>query len=126
MPDPRARKGRWELAQILRATLVGLMSGCRGLWEAEQLTGSLAPVMRRRLGLSRPLADTTARDLFALKDEHRTMCRLAVEHLAGEAVIARTEDAPDSETTVVRSLKLLRDAAAASCRRGPASGSMSG
>ncbi len=34
--DPRAREGRWSLAQILRATLVGLMAGCNGLWEAEQ------------------------------------------------------------------------------------------
>jgi hypothetical protein len=29
--DPRAREGRWSLAQILRATLVGLMAGCKGL-----------------------------------------------------------------------------------------------
>lgn len=247
VPDPRAREGRWSLAQILTAALVGLIAGCRGLWEAEQLTGSLAPAMRRRLGLPRRLADTTARDLlcrvpleglraalhrlvraawrrkalapvglpfgvvaldgkatalpalnhplvqnritdqalpyglvrtvtcalvsaagrpcidaipipgdtnevgyfqtafqnlvatygglfdmvtydaggfsrtnadtvvaagkhylFALKDEHRTMCRLAIEHLAGETVIARTEDLLDSETAVVRSLKLLR------------------
>ncbi len=247
VPDPRARKGRWSLAQILRATLVGLMAGCRSLWEAEQLTDAMAPTMRRRLGLPRRLADTTARDalcrvaldglravlhravraawrrkalapvglpmnvvaldgkatalptlnhplvqnhidgqvvpfglvrtvtcslvsaasrpcidaipipagtnevawfqtafhslvetsgslfdfvtydaggfsranadavvaagkdyLFALKDEHRTMCRLAVELLAVETVIARTEDVLDNETTVVRSLRLLR------------------
>jgi hypothetical protein len=247
VPDPRAREGRWSLAQILRATLVGLMAGCRSLWEAEQLTEGMAPVMRRRLGLYRRLADTTARDalcrvpldglravlhravraawrrkalepvglpmsvvaldgkatalptlnhplvqnhidgqvvpfglvrtvtcslvsapgrpcidaipipaatnevghfqtafqslvetygplfdlvtydaggfsranadavvaagkdyLFALKDEHRTMCRLAVELLSGETVVARTEDVLDNETTVVRSLRLLR------------------
>jgi len=247
VPDPRAREGRWSLAQILRATLVGLMAGCRSLWEAEQLTEGMAPAMRRRLGLYRRLADTTARDalcrvpldalravlhravraawrrkalepvglpmsvvaldgkatalptlnhplvqnhidgqvvpfglvrtvtcslvsaagrpcidaipipgatnevawfqtafaslvetygnlfdavtydaggfsranadavvaagkhyLFALKDEHRTMCRLAVELLAVEDVIARTEDVLDNETTVVRSLRLLR------------------
>ncbi len=247
VPDPRAREGRWSLAQILRGTLVGLMAGCRSLWEAEQLTEGMAPVMRRRLGLYRRLADTTARDalcrvpldglravlhravraawrrkalepvglpmsvvaldgkatalptlnhplvqnqhpevglpyglvrtvtcalvsaagrpcidaipipgdtnevghfqaafgslvetygslfgfvtydaggfsranadaviaagkdyLFALKDEHRTMCRLADELLAVESVVARTEDALDNETTVVRSLRLLR------------------
>ena len=62
VPDPRAREGRWSLAQILRATLVGLMAGCRSLWDAEQLTEALSPVMRRRLGLPRRLADTTARD----------------------------------------------------------------
>jgi hypothetical protein len=247
VPDPRAREGRWKLPQILRATLLGLMAGCRSLWEAEQLTERLAPAMRRRLGLTRRLADTTARDalcrvsldglravlhravryawrrkalepvglpvsvvalegkatalacfngefaqtqhpeqglpyglvrtvtcalvsaagrpcidaipipaatnevghfqaafkslvatygplfdvvsydaggfsranadavvaagkdyLFALKDEHRTMCRLADELLAVENVIARTEDVLDNGTTVVRSLRLLR------------------
>jgi hypothetical protein len=247
VPDPRAREGRWSLAQILRATLVGLMAGGRSLWEAEQLTAGMAPPMRRWLGLYRRLADTTARDalcrvpldglravlhravhaawrrkalepvglpmsvvaldgkvtalptlnhplvqnqhpevglpyglvrtmtcslvsaagrpcidaipipgstnevghfqaafgglvetygslfdfvtydaggfsranadaviaagkdyLFALKDEHRTMCRLADELLAVESVVARTEDALDNETTVIRSLRLLR------------------
>jgi hypothetical protein len=247
VPDPRAREGRWSLAQILRATLVGLMAGCRSLCEAEALTETLAPAMRRRLGLARRLADTTARDalcrvpldglravlhravraawrrkalrseslpiqvvaldgkatalpalnhplvqnhidgqvmpfglvrtvtcslvsapgrpcidaipipagtnevawfqtafkslvatygnlfdavtydaggfsranadavvaagkhyLFALKDEHRAMCKLAVELLAVETVIARTEDVLDNGTTVVRSLRLLR------------------
>jgi hypothetical protein len=247
VPDPRAREGRWSLAQILRATLIGLMAGCRNLWETEQLTEEMALVMRRRLGLPRRLADTTARDalcrvpldglravlhravraawrrkalapvglpvsvvaldgkatalptlnhplvqnhierqavpfglvrtvtcslvsaagrpcidaipipagtnevawfqtafnsvvetygslvdvvtydaggfsranadavvaagkhyLFALKDEHRAMCRMALELLAFEKVIAQTEGALDNETTVVRSLRLLR------------------
>jgi hypothetical protein len=247
VPDPRARKGRWSLAQILRTTLVGLMAGCRSLWETEQLTEALSPAARRMLRLPRRLADTTMRDtlckvsldglravlhravraawrrkalvpvglpvgvvaldgkatalptlnhplvqnhiegqvvpfglvrtvtcslvsaagrpcidvipipgstnevghfqaafqrlvgtygalfdvvtydaggfsranadaviaaeknyLFALKDEHRAMCRLAIEHLAAEDVTDRTEDALDSETTVVRSLRLLR------------------
>jgi len=247
VPDPRAREGRWTLAQILRATLLGLMAGCKSLSETETLTAHLAPAMRRRLGLPRRLSDTTARDalcrvsldglraalhrlvraarrrkalapdglpvsmvaldgkltalptlnhplvqnrvtdqevpyglvrtvtcalvsapgrpcidavpipgetnevghfqaafqglvethgalfdvvsydaggfsranadavvaagkeyLFALKDEHRTMCRLADEMLASETVLDHTEDALDNETTVVRSLKLLR------------------
>jgi hypothetical protein len=245
--DPRAREGRWSLAQILRATLVGLMAGCKSLWEAEQLTESLSVAARRQLQLPRRLADTTMRDalcqvsldelrpvlhraaraawrrkalepvglplsmlvldgkvtalpclnqpfvqtqhpegsapyglirtvtavlasaagrpcidvipipaetnevghfqvafqsvletygslfdlvsydaggfsranadtvvaagkdyLFALKDEHRTMCRLAEELLASEPVLDRTEDVLDSATTVVRTLKLLR------------------
>jgi hypothetical protein len=41
--------------------------------------------------------------LFALKDEHRAMCRLAEEMLAVEDVAARTEDALDNQTTAVRS-----------------------
>jgi hypothetical protein len=247
VPDPRAREGRWSLGQILRTTLVGLMAGCRSLWETEQLTEAMGPAMRRRLGVPRRFADTTARDalcrvpldglravlhravraawrrkalraeslpiqavaldgkatalpalnhplvqdrhpevglpfglvrtvtcslvtaagrpcidaipipgatnevgwfqtafqslvetygglfdvvtydaggfskanadaviavgkhyLFALKDEHKTMFRLAREHLAGEAVLDRTEDSLDTETTVIRSLRLLR------------------
>ena len=245
--DPRAREGRWTLAQILRATLVGLMAGCKSLWESEQLTAGLSVAARRQLGLPRRLADTTARDalcqlslaelraalhravraawrrkalepvglplgvvaldgkvtalpclnqpfvqtqhpevgspyglvrtmtaalvsapgrpcidatpipestnevghfqaafaglvetygglfdvvsydaggfsranadavvaagkdyLFALKDEHRTMCRLADELLASEPVLDRTEDVLDSTTTAVRSIRLLR------------------
>jgi hypothetical protein len=245
--DPRAREGRWSLAQILRATLMGLMAGCKGLWEAEQLTATLSLTMRRQLRLPRRLADTTMRDalcqvsfdelrsalhrlvkaawrrkalgsqhlpiqvvaldgkvtalpclnqpfvqtqhpeggapyglirtmtaalvsapgrpcidaipipaetnevghfqvafkslvetygglfdvlsydaggfsranadavvaagkdyLFALKDEHRTMCKLACELLASEPVAGRTEDVLDNATTVVRSIRLLR------------------
>ncbi|HTP27798.1 MAG TPA: ISAs1 family transposase [Anaeromyxobacteraceae bacterium] len=72
VPDPRAREGRWTLAQILRATLVGLMAGCRSLAETERLTAVLGPAMRRRLGLSRRLADTTARD---------ALCRVSIDSL---------------------------------------------
>ena len=70
VPDPRAREGRWSLAQILRATLAGLMAGCRSLSESEALTEGLAPAMRWRLGLPRRLADTTARD---------ALCRVPLE-----------------------------------------------
>jgi len=62
VPDPRARQGRWALGQILRATLVGLMAGCKSLWETEDLTSRLSSPMRRLLRLPRRLADTTARD----------------------------------------------------------------
>lgn len=72
VPDPRAREGRWSLAQILRATLLGLMAGCRSLAETEALTDTLASGMRRRLGLPRRLADTTARD---------ALCRVPLDGL---------------------------------------------
>jgi hypothetical protein len=74
VPDPRARDGRWSLGQILRATLVGLMAGCRSLWEAEDLTDRLSRPMRKMLGLPRRLADTTARD---------ALCRVSLEGLRG-------------------------------------------
>jgi hypothetical protein len=69
---PRAREGRWSLGQILRATLVGLMAGCRSLWETEQLTETLSPAARRLLSLPRRLADTTARD---------ALCRVSLDDL---------------------------------------------
>ncbi len=62
VPDPRARKGRWSFGQLLRATLVGLMAGCKSLWETEDLTSRLSTPMRRMLRLPRRLADTTMRD----------------------------------------------------------------
>jgi len=68
VPDPRAREGRWSLAQILRATLVGLMAGCQSLWETEDLTDRLATPMRRMLRLPRRLADTTMRDALCRKE----------------------------------------------------------
>jgi hypothetical protein len=70
--DPRAREGRWTLAQILRATLVGLMAGCKSLWESEQLTAGLSVAARRQLGLPRRLADTTARD---------ALCQVSLDEL---------------------------------------------
>ena len=72
VPDPRAREGRWSLAQILRAALVGLMAGCRSLSEAEGLTESLSTTARRMLRLPRRLADTTMRD---------ALCRVALDGL---------------------------------------------
>jgi hypothetical protein len=72
VPDPRSREGRWSLGQILRTTLVGLMAGCKNLWEAEDLSDRLSMPMRRMLGLRRRLADTTARDV---------LCRVSLEGL---------------------------------------------
>jgi hypothetical protein len=72
VPDPRAREGRWSLAQILKAALVGLMAGCRSLREAEQLTATLPRASRRLLDLPRRLSDTTARD---------ALCRVPLDGL---------------------------------------------
>ncbi len=70
--DPRAREGKWSLAQILRATLVGLMAGCQSLWEAERLTQDMSRASRHQLGLRRRLPDTTARD---------ALCRVPLDDL---------------------------------------------
>ena len=62
VPDPRTRQDRWTIGQILRGALVGVMAGCKSLWETEQLTDTMAPAARRALGLPRRLPDTTMRD----------------------------------------------------------------
>jgi len=62
VPDPRTRVDRWSMGQILRAALVGVMAGCKSLWETERLTEALAPAARKALRLPRRLPDTTMRD----------------------------------------------------------------
>ena len=71
IPDPRSREGRWSLGQLLRATLVGVMAGCKNLWETEDLTDRLSSPMRRMLGLPRRLADTTMRDALCYRRRDR-------------------------------------------------------
>jgi hypothetical protein len=63
--DPRSQRGkRWKIDQMLRALLVGLMSGARNLRDIEARTSELSPQMARMLGLCRRLPDTTARALL--------------------------------------------------------------
>ncbi len=95
--DPRARVGKWSLAQILRATLLGLMAGCKSLRETERLTEHLSGGSRRQLGLKRRLPDTTARDaLCAVPLEGlRAMLHRAV-HLARRRKALEPEDLPIS------------------------------
>ena len=95
VPDPRAREGRWSLGQILTATLVGVMAGCKGLWEAEQLTENLSVASRRQLGLKRRLADTTARDALcqvSLDDLRASLHRLV--HAAARRKALEPEGLP--------------------------------
>lgn len=81
--DRRSRGGRWSLEQILRATLLGLLAGCKSLREAEELTDRLSPGARRVVGLPRRLADTTARD--ALCGVSLDGLRRALHRLVGAA-----------------------------------------
>jgi|GEM_PF-1053317 len=96
VPDPRSREGRWSLPQILRATLVGLMAGCRSLWEAEQFTEVLPRASRRLLGLPRRVADTTARD---------ALCRVQLDGL--RAVLHRAVHAAWRRKALVHSERSL-------------------
>lgn len=61
--DPRDARGkRWKLPTLLRAVLGGLMAGARSLADVEQQSQRLSRPLRRLLGVSRRLSDTTLRD----------------------------------------------------------------
>ena len=61
--DPRGR--RWPLPALLSGALLGLVAGCRNLKAVEALTDELAPPVRRKLGISRRIPDTTLRDALS-------------------------------------------------------------
>ncbi len=61
--DPRDPRGqRWQLGALLRSALLGMVAGCQGLKEVEELTDELTPEVRSRLGVARRVPDTTLRD----------------------------------------------------------------
>ncbi|MBZ5631129.1 MAG: ISAs1 family transposase [Acidobacteriia bacterium] len=74
--DPRARRGRrWALRELLRAALLGQLSGCPGLRDVEALTEDLGPSGRQ--WVSRRVPDTTLWDLLS---------RLSAEQLRGKLI----------------------------------------
>jgi hypothetical protein len=146
VPDPRARERRWSIGQILRAALVGLMAGCKSLWETCALVSAAGrpcidaipiPADTNEMGWFQTAFASVVKTygalfqmvtydagalseangaavvkaskdyLFALKNEHRTMLKLATELLAAQEAVARTVDVLDNQTTVTRTLKLL-------------------
>lgn len=61
--DRRRRQGRrWPLDILLRTVIVGMAAGQRSLAELELLTRSMAPSVRKLLGIARRIPDTTMRD----------------------------------------------------------------
>lgn len=71
--DPRDARGkRWKLPTLLRAVLGGLMAGARSLADVERQSQRLSRPLRRLLGVSRRLSDTTLRD---------TLCSLEPDEL---------------------------------------------
>jgi len=62
VPDPRAARGRkWSSATLLRAMLVGLLSGMHSLKATERLSEDLGCAMRRKLGVSRRVLGSSTR-----------------------------------------------------------------
>jgi len=69
VPDPRSNQGkRWQLQQVLAMVLLGLMAGCKGLVELEELSSDTKGVIRRWLGIRGRLPDTTARSILCRLD----------------------------------------------------------
>jgi hypothetical protein len=67
--DHRSRRGkRWKLEVVVRTVLVGLMAGCKSVAEIEALTERMSGAMRRQLGITRRLPDTTAREVLTRLD----------------------------------------------------------
>lgn len=72
--DPRGRRGRrWpQVTLLLKTIVVGLMVGCKGLLDVEELTAAMPADPRRVLGIRRRVPDTTLREL---------VCKLNVQEL---------------------------------------------
>ena len=71
VPDARDPRGqRWQLETLLRATVVGLAAGAKGLGEVEDMTEQMPSEMRRWFQIPRRVPDTTLRDALVT-----IMCR---------------------------------------------------
>ena len=66
--DPRSLQGRrWKSClPLIRAVLLGLACGCKGLGELEELTDDMHIGVRRLLKIPRRIPDTTLRDFIVL------------------------------------------------------------
>ena len=73
--DPRSEQGRRckDCLPLLKATLLGLLCGCKGLAEVEELTAEMHKSVRKLVGIPRRVADTSLRDF---------LCKLAPEQLS--------------------------------------------
>ena len=89
--DPRDARGkRWPIESLLTTVVAGIVAGCKGLKEAEDLTRDLSGPMARRLGLPRRVPDTTMRETLVrlepdgLREVLHTQCKRAQRRKALE------------------------------------------
>lgn len=67
--DGRSSRGSTRPAMtLLKATLLGLLAGCKGLGEVEELTADLPRPVRKLLGIPGRIPDTTLRDFLVKVD----------------------------------------------------------
>ncbi len=63
--DPRRRRGRrWKLGALLGCVVAGICAGAKSLAQLESMTAEMGAAMKRLLGVSRRVPDTTVRDLL--------------------------------------------------------------
>jgi len=75
--DPRKARGkRWKLNSLLHALLTGMICGCKGLAEVEDLTEDMSLAARRLLRIDRRVPDTTTRDLLCKLDPEQLRAAL--------------------------------------------------
>ena len=68
--DPRSQQGRhWKSClPLLKAVILGLASGCKGLRAVEKMTEEMFGSVRELVGIPRTVADTTMRDFLVKLD----------------------------------------------------------
>lgn len=115
--DPRSRRGRtWSCLPLLKAALLGLLCGCKGLGEVEELTARMPLSVRRRLGIPGRVPDTTLRDfLVKLEPEGVQELLWVIGYDAGRRrALHHVEDLPwgvlsmDGKYPVIRDTKPWR------------------
>lgn len=74
--DPRSKQGRrWNFSTLLKTVCLGLVTGCKGLGQVEELTCDLSRPARKLLGIDRRVPDTTLRN-FLTKLDPLSVCQL--------------------------------------------------
>lgn len=67
LDDPRAKRGRrWAFSTLLKTVVAGLAAGMKSFGQLETLTQNVSVGMRRCLGISRRVPDTTMRDALVV------------------------------------------------------------
>ena len=88
----KRRRRRWKRLQPLILTmLTGMLAGCRGLAEVEELSDNRSGRMRRALGIGRSVPDTTMRNLACKLDPEELRCAM---HRALKKAVRRKTLAP--------------------------------
>jgi len=75
--DPRGQT-RKDPKPFFKAVLLGILAGCKGLGEVEDLTKELSEPMRKLLGIPDPIPDTTLRDFLVKVDPIRLQRLLCI------------------------------------------------